>query len=101
MTAIERHRTAISRNKLSKPVRLALEADVIRTGDTIMDYGCGRGDDLGFLTALGFDAVGWDPAHAPDGPKRASTFVNLGYVLNVIEKPAERVQTLKSAWALA
>jgi len=65
-----------------------------------MDYGCGRGDDIARLTEKGFDAVGWDPAHRPDGPKRPSEVVNLGYVLNVIEDPPERAETLSAAWSL-
>lgn len=47
---------------------------------------------------LGFDANGWDPVYAPNGPRTESDVVNLGYVLNVIEDPAERLETLASAW---
>ena len=39
--------------------------------------------------------------HAPSGNRRAADVVNLGYVLNVIEDPAERQETLASAWSLA
>jgi DNA phosphorothioation-associated putative methyltransferase len=46
-------------------------------------------------------AEGWDPTHRPDGERRAADVINLGYVVNVIEHPAERAQTLRSAWALA
>jgi len=45
-------------------------------------------------------ADGWDPAHAPDIEKHNADVVNLGYVLNVIEDPAERLSTLAHAWSL-
>ena len=38
--------------------------------------------------------------HAPDIEKHEADVVNLGYVLNVIEDPAERLSTLAHAWAL-
>ena len=98
---IQRHKTAIGRTDLSRPLQLALAAGVLGESDTVLDYGCGRGDDVRALDALGFDCVGWDPVHAPEGLRRQSAVVNLGYVLNVIEKPAERVTTLRSAWDLA
>src|SRR5690606_9675694 len=46
-------------------------------------------------------AAGWDPVHAPDHPLRHAEVVNLGFVLNVIEDPAERVEVLQKAWNLA
>lgn len=66
-----------------------------------MDYGCGRGGDVARLSREGFDCVGWDPVFAPDGDRRRSSVVNLGYVVNVIENPGERGETLRRAWALA
>ena len=95
------HRTAIARDKLSRPVRLGVEAGLISGSTTVMDYGCGRGDDVRHLQSQGLDAVGWDPTFQPTGPKRKSEVVNLGFVLNVIDRPADRVATLKAAWELA
>lgn len=89
------------RQSLSRPVRLALSDDVLRSGDTVLDYGCGLGGDVSRLRELGFVAAGWDPVHAPDGERTAAQVVNLGYVVNVIEDPAERAETLRRAWALA
>ena len=68
---------------------------------TVFDYGCGRGDDLCHLAALGVNAAGWDPTHRPHEEQREADIVNLGYVVNVIEDTAERGATLRSAWALA
>jgi DNA phosphorothioation-associated putative methyltransferase len=98
---ISRHRTALVRSSLSSPIEIAIKHDLITQERTLLDYGCGRGDDVALLTVDGFDAVGWDPYYAPDGDKRPSSVVNLGYVLNVIENPSERVWVLKDAYGLA
>ena len=60
---VARHRTAIGRTTLSRPMQLALAAGLIHREATILDYGCGRGDDHRTLRALGFDCEGWDPVH--------------------------------------
>ena len=73
---------------------------LIETGTRILDYGCGRGDDLRHLSALGYDANGWDPVHRADGVRRRSPVVNLGYVVNVIEDASERREALQHAWAV-
>jgi DNA phosphorothioation-associated putative methyltransferase len=49
---------------------------------------------------LGYQASGWDPAFRPDESKKSAAVVNLGYVLNVIENPAERVAVLREAYDL-
>ncbi len=96
---VARHRTAIVRRDLSQPFQLALANTVLSPGNTVFDYGCGQGDDVAALQANGFDAFGWDPHHAKDGPRRAADVVNLGFVLNVVEDRHERVETLKAAWS--
>lgn len=88
------------RRQLSRPFRLALAHELL-AGRTVFDYGCGRGDDLGVLSRLGIKAAGWDPVHRPDVSRRPADIVNLGYVVNVIEDPTERADTLRAAWALA
>ena len=50
---IARHRTAIRRGDLSKPVRTAVEDQLISEKTTVLDYGCGQGDDVRYLAALG------------------------------------------------
>lgn len=102
MTVLERAgATAMRRVEMSRPVRLALELGVVRPGDDVFDYGCGHGDDIDFLGQLGHVASGWDPYHRPDPERVPAAVVNLGYVLNVIEDPAERAATLKAAFRLA
>lgn len=100
-TPVARHRTAMSRSSLSRPLAQALSDELLRSGATVLDYGCGRGDDVRRLTALGLSTLGWDPVHRSDGQLRESDVVNLGYVVNVIEDPAERAEALTRAWDLA
>jgi DNA phosphorothioation-associated putative methyltransferase len=97
---IARHRTALVRDDLSKPVKILLKNDLLPYGQSFFDYGCGYGTDVEGLNTLGYDAAGWDPAHCPDEPLREGDVVNLGFVLNVIEDPAERVEALAGAWSL-
>ncbi|MCW1410787.1 MULTISPECIES: DNA phosphorothioation-associated putative methyltransferase [Rhizobium] len=96
---VERHKTAITRYDLSAPVALMLKQGMLRPEYSMFDYGCGLGSDVAILTKSGYDAFGWDPAHKPDGIKREADIVNLGFVVNVIEDPRERADTLRSAWS--
>lgn len=101
IVAVQRHRTALTRYQLSKPVKTLLEFNQMPVGSSFFDYGCGLGADIRGLRELGFEASGWDPVHAPNAVHVEADVVNLGYVLNVIEDPAERLETLVSAWRLA
>ena len=96
-----RHRTAIIRGTLSRPVRLAADLGLITSDRTFFDYGCGRGEDVAGLQAAGVHAAGWDPHFDPDAPKASADVVNLGYVINVIPDPGERHQAVRDAWTLA
>jgi DNA phosphorothioation-associated putative methyltransferase len=98
---VQRHLTALSRGVLSAPIQLLFRNGLLAADDTLFDYGCGRGDDLAALRARGFRADGWDPHFAPDEPIHRADVVNLGFVVNVIEDAAERVDTLHRAFALA
>jgi DNA phosphorothioation-associated putative methyltransferase len=98
---VARHRTAIKRYDLSRPVKQLLERGLLRKADTFFDYGCGHGMDIEALQHLGYRADGWDPAFRPKAKKTRANVVNLGYVLNVIEEPAERIAALRGAYALA
>lgn len=96
-----RHRTAIARGTLSRPVHLAVDLGLITTDSTFFDYGCGRGEDVTRMNAAGVQATGWDPHFKPEAKKTAAQVVNLGYVVNVIPDPAERRETVRDAWRLA
>ncbi|QUI33006.1 DNA phosphorothioation-associated putative methyltransferase [Streptomyces alfalfae] len=96
-----RHQTAIGRVGLSLQARRALGDLQLEPAIRVLDYGCGRGGDVRALQHLGLDAAGWDPVHFPDGRREPAEVVLLTYVLNVIENPAERRETLLRAWELA
>jgi DNA phosphorothioation-associated putative methyltransferase len=95
---IHRHKTALVRREISKPVKTLLELGQLRRGESFFDYGCGHGGDVEAINKLGHTSNGWDPVHASDRPKVAADVVNLGFVINVIEDPAERVDALVDAW---
>ncbi|MEG4277761.1 DNA phosphorothioation-associated putative methyltransferase [Microcoleus sp. MON1_C1] len=97
---IERHKAAMVRNSLSKPLRLVLEADLVRDGATFFDYGCGYGGDVKYIAQEGYAISGWDPYYQPDTPRICADIVNIGYVINVIESLAERREALLNAWGL-
>ena len=97
---IERHKAAIVRKSLSRPVRLALESSLFTPETSFFDYGCGHGGDLERIAKAGYQSAGWDPYYRPDSPQIAADIVNLGYVINVIEDLKERRDVLIKAWQL-
>ena len=97
---IERHKAALKRSELSRPVRIALEADIFKEGTSFFDYGCGYGEDVRVINELDFDSSGWDPFYRPNAEIKPADVINLGYIINVIEDIAERRQTLIDAWKL-
>lgn len=100
-TKVERHRTAIDRNKLSAPMQILGRHGYFDGNYSVLDYGYGKGDDIRELAAHGIDVKGWDPVHKPNGLLAPSDIVNLGFVLNVIEDVVERKNTLLKAFEYA
>ncbi|MYB01054.1 DNA phosphorothioation-associated putative methyltransferase, partial [Candidatus Poribacteria bacterium] len=98
---IDRHRTALRRSTLSSPFQHLLRFGFLDGTLSVFDYGCGRGDDLRLLRAMGIRADGWDPIHRNRARHRTADIVNFGFVLNVIEDPEERKRTIRAAFALA
>lgn len=96
----ERRLTAISRSGLSTPARQAVVDQQITPERSVLDYGCGRGDDVHALRQMEIKASGWDPHFNPDGNLGPADVVLLTYVLNIIEDPGERRRTLMRAWEL-
>jgi DNA phosphorothioation-associated putative methyltransferase len=90
----------MTRYELSKPVKTLLEYGLLRPGVTFFDYGCGQGADLNGLRSLGYAAEGWDPVYRAESIPTPADVVNCGYVINVIEDPAERLEALCKAYAL-
>jgi DNA phosphorothioation-associated putative methyltransferase len=100
VSKIERHRAAIARRDISRPMRLALESDIFTPETTFFDYGCGYGGDIEQIAKLGYVSHGWDPYYRPNSSLISADVVNLGYVINVIEDPVERREALVNAWSL-
>lgn len=98
---IARHLTALSRSNFSAPIQTLQRFGFLDGSRTLFDYGCGKGDDLRGLIDNGIRAVGWDPYYAPTADVVPAQIVNLGFVINVIEDPAERREALQRAYALA
>lgn len=87
------HLTAIVRPKVSFPTRKLWEAGLIR--GRVLDFGCGRGSDLAFLSANGVAAEGFDPHYAPYWPTGQFDTILCHYVLNVL-LPEEQTYVLLS-----
>ncbi len=99
--SIKRHLTALNRVGLSAPVQLLIRHGLINISSSVLDYGCGKGDDVVALRKLDISCIGWDPFYFPDNPLVSADVVNLGFVVNVIEDPAERQDVLHKAFSLA
>lgn len=98
---IARHKTAMTRYSLSRPLALAVSHRLVSTARSVFDFGSGRGTDVRLLRKLGIDANGWDPHFDSEAEIVSADCVSLGYVLNVIENPHERAETLRRAFDLA
>lgn len=98
---IQTHRTAIKRNKPSRPLRYLYDNhdDQFHNG-TVLDYGCGRGDDVDFLLEMGCDTDRYDPNFSPTLPKRKYDVIVCTYVMCVIPDPEERHKILLKMWDL-
>jgi len=97
---IERHKAALKRQELSRPVRITLEANLFSPLTTFFDYGCGYGGDVQRIRDRGYTSSGWDPYYDPNAELTPADVVNLGYIINVIEDIAERRKALIKAWKL-
>ena len=97
---VDRHKTALSRDGFSAPMKTLAKNGYLEGEYSIFDYGCGHGDDLAELSAHGLESSGWDPNWRQEGKKVAADLVNLGYVINVIEDLQERIEAVHGAWQL-
>lgn len=86
-------KTAITRKNLSLPSRYLLETNRLQ-GDCL-DYGCGKGFDCDALGMPGFDTN-----HRPELPQGQYDTIICNYVLNVIESPGERFDTVMHIMSL-
>jgi DNA phosphorothioation-associated putative methyltransferase len=92
--------TAIRRAVFSRPIQCGLRDSLIFDGRSVYDHGCGRGDDIRLLRRFGYQASGWDPHYFPLEQKHPADIVNLGFVLNILEDPQERLSVAIEAFSL-
>lgn len=88
------HLTAKERDKASYPTRWLLRNGFIK--GEILDYGCGFGADVAYLSKKGFDTVGYDPHYSPEYPDSVFDTIICNYVLNVLfpEEQSEVLMTI-------
>ena len=98
---IKRGNTAISRQKMSRPMKKMFESGKF-DNKRVLDYGCGKGFDVEYLKLQGIDIKGYEP-FASDKylqmPEGKFDIITNNYVLNVIENVEERkalVEKMKS-----
>jgi diadenosine tetraphosphate (Ap4A) HIT family hydrolase len=63
--------------------------------EEILDYGCGHGSDVKFLTELKLNATGYDNYYFDEYPTKKYETITCIYVLNVLE-PVEQSKVLMS-----
>jgi Methyltransferase domain/Endonuclease/Exonuclease/phosphatase family len=80
--------------------RLAEIAEKDPSIKSILDYGCGYGEDVRFYTKRGLHAEGYDP-HSPFGwsakPSGKFDLVTVVFVLNVLPDPWARLKVVREA----
>jgi len=96
-------KTAIQRTKPSSPLMFCINE--FNLNDRILDFGCGRGEDVRFLRSQGFNAFGFDPYHDTEESFFSSviimdecSIVLATYVLNTIDSLEKRKNILQLAW---
>ena len=99
MLELSRNKSAPHRTKPSRACRSVLP--FMRIGETVLDYGCGKGFDSQYLTEMGLDVLSYDPYFPGKNIKKESDWCLLFYVINVIEDLAEREYVLLNAYQLA
>jgi hypothetical protein len=73
---------------------------LLKEGQSVLDYGCGYGYDVGCLKREGYKVTGYDP-YFNRRLRVESDWVFLFYVLNCIEDPGEREAVLVDAYGWA
>ncbi|MCU0341370.1 MAG: HIT domain-containing protein [Spirosomaceae bacterium] len=76
------HLTAKERTSPSLPARVLHERGLIQ--GRVLDFGCGFGKDVSFLTSKGITIQGYDPYYYPNYPVEKFDTILCFYVLNVL-----------------
>lgn len=78
-----------------------VDNEFLRKGQSILDYGCGRGDDVRLLRGLGFNIVGYDPYWEPWAVDQfRPDVITCNFVLNTIEDSEKIDEILNKMFAL-
>lgn len=98
LSFLKPEQTAMHRSKPS-PFAQALVKKILPS-QTILDYGCGYGEDVNFYHKNDIEAFAYDP-YKPFGWSKKPTalfdIVTVIYVLNVLPTSSERQEVLKEA----
>jgi len=84
------YKTAMVRKTGSAPLRWLLDNRPLTIGNTVLDYGCGRGADVEHLNANSKSATGYDPHWQPILPEGKFQTVLCTFVLNVITEEEQK-----------
>lgn len=84
------HKTAIARNKPSKPMAWLFGNGYVHHKRDKLDYGCGKGFD-----ADNFSMDKYDPHFYPTEPVKQYDLITCNYVLNVIPDEFSRNQVVR------
>lgn len=96
MMQIQSHKTAMARKTASKPARLLVEGTKFTYPVlSVLDWGCGKGQDVEYYKEHFASAEGYDPYYQADLPSHQFDVVTCSYVLNVIETKEKRLETLR------
>jgi hypothetical protein len=83
------HKTAIRRNKLSKPMEYLLTKGLLI--GRVLDYGCGHGEDADHI-----GADKYDPHWFPKKPVGLYDTITCHYVLNVVPEASDILKDIRS-----
>ena len=82
-------------------MRIAVKYGVVNPRHFLLDFGCGRSEDINGLTSLNFPCTGFDPYWAYHLTLLQPTdVISCIYVINVIESASERTEVLQYCWEL-
>jgi DNA phosphorothioation-associated putative methyltransferase len=96
------HKTAITRHRESQIARRLVEQGILSdlAVKSILDFGCGWGDDVAFYARHGVEAAGYD-CNGRFGcdarPKQSFDLVTVVFVINVLPSPDDRLEAIRES----
>ena len=93
------NKTALSRNKPSKPYRILIDNGYINKTDKVLDYGCGNNFDADYYNELDYDIFGYDKFNyvynMPSLVNDKYNIVTSNYMFNVIPSLEDHKKVLE------